>query len=82
MKRLADLFRNGLILIIWAVITYLLWGIWWVWGAIWVIPGYILIVNVVGFATLPIYIVIGMNSPEAKWLREILSRDSEPPDSD
>ena len=70
MKTLADLLRWGLILGIWSLVTYLLWGISWIWAVIWIVPGFILILNLVGFATLPIYAVIAANSPVGKQWRQ------------
>ena len=83
MKMLADSLRNGLILFIWGYVAYLLWNIWWVWAILWVIPGYILLLNLVGFATLPVYLLIGINSPAYKWLKQLHKEqdDERPPES-
>ena len=69
---LLDVIREALILGIWAFVAYVLWGIWWVWAVLWVVPGYILVMNIVGFATLPLYALIGYASPEAKRFRRFL----------
>ena len=80
MKAVADLLRWALILGIWGAVTYFLWGVAWFWGAIWIVPGFILIMNVVGFATLPLYALVGLSNPEVREakrrLDEIKRRDS------
>ena len=58
MRALADLLRRALILGLWGVVTYLLWGIAWFWAVIWAAPGYYIVLNLVGFATLPIYYLL------------------------
>ena len=82
MKTLADTFRWALILGIWGYVTVILWGIAWGWALLWVVPGFFLLLNLVGFATLPIYFLIALVSPEARAERQILERMNEdPPDS-
>ena len=73
MKAVADLLRWALILGIWGAVTYFLWGVAWFWGAIWIVPGFILIMNVVGFATLPLYVLTGFSK---RRFDEIERRDS------
>ena len=69
MRTIADVIRWALILGIWGFVAYLLWGIAWWWAAVWVVPGFVLVMNLVGFATLPVYGLLGLNSLEAKALR-------------
>ena len=70
MRTGADAIRWALTLGIWGFATYLLWGIAWWWAAIWITPGLIIVMNLVGFATLPVYALLGLHSPEAKALRQ------------
>ena len=72
MKALADLLRWALILGIWGAVTYILWEIGWVWAAIWVIPGFIVVLNIVGFATLPIYYLVALSNPEVREAKQRL----------
>ena len=58
MKTVADLLRWFLILFLWGAAAYLLWGIAWFWAVIWLVPGLYVVVNLVGFATLPLYYFI------------------------
>ncbi len=79
---LADTLRRGLILGIWGSVTYLLWSVWWVWAALWAIPGFIIILNVVGFATFPLYVLIAKHSPERKEFDRFLKQfEDDPTDS-
>ncbi len=72
MRTIADLSRWAVILGIWGVVTYLLWGLAWFWAAIWVVPGFIVIMNVVGFATLPIYHLVGLSDPDVREAKRVL----------
>lgn len=59
MRKIAGIFRWTLILTIWGFTTYFLWNIGWLRAAIWLVPGLTLVVNVIRFATLPLYIFVG-----------------------
>ena len=72
MKALADLLRWALILSIWGSVTYILWAFGWVWAARWVIPGFIIVLNIVGFATLPLYYLVGLSNPEVREAKQLL----------
>ena len=78
MKAIADMIRWALILGIWGGGAYLLWTVAWFWAVIWILPGLYLTVNVVGFATLPIYYLVGIADPrmrEAKRILDEIERD-------
>lgn len=66
MRTLADLIRWALILGIVAVVAFFLWQIAWFWAVIWVVPGFYIVMNVVGFATLPIYYLVGILDPKMR----------------
>lgn len=66
MRTLAALLRWSLILGIWGVVAFLLWQVAWFWAAIWVVPGLFIVMNVVGFATLPIYYLVGLSDPKIR----------------
>ena len=44
-KAVLDWLRRILIFGIWGGVTYLRMGVWWVWAAIWLIPGFFLVLN-------------------------------------
>ena len=64
MRTIADMIRWALILGIWCVVGFLLWQVAWFWAVIWVVPGLFIVMNVVGFATLPIYYLVGLSDPK------------------
>ena len=51
-----DRARKLLIIAIWGGLSNLIFDASMVWGFIWLIPGLFLVMNIVGFATLPLYI--------------------------
>lgn len=81
LKALADGLRWGLILGTWGIVAYVLWGIAWGWALLWAIPGFLILLNVFGFATLPLYVLIGRG--EARRFRQALDEiGRRPPDAD
>ena len=72
MKTVADGLRWIVILGLWGVVTYLLWGIAWYWAAIWAVPGFYLVMNLVGFATLPLYYLVALSNPEIREAKQFL----------
>ncbi len=80
MITMADLLRCALIFGIWGAIAFLLWQVAWFWAVIWIVPGLYVVMNVVGFATLPIYHLVGRSDPRMReaqrMLDEIERRDS------
>ena len=58
MRTFADMLRWALTLGLWGAVTYLLWGGAWFWAVIWAVPGFYVLLNLVGFATLPIYYLL------------------------
>ena len=77
MKAVADTIRWTLILGIWGYVSFILWGVAWGWTLLWVVPGFFLLLNLVGFATLPIYFLITLVSPEDRAERESMRRLNE-----
>ena len=61
-----DFFRNIVILILTGYVLYLLFGWHWLASIIGAIPIYIIIMNIIGFLTLPLYLL----TPEKKLLRK------------
>lgn len=61
-----DLFRNTLIFIATGYIVYLLWSWHWLSAIILAIPIYIIVMNIIGFMTLPFYRL----TPENRRLKE------------
>jgi len=61
-----DVIRNLLILLITGYAVYRIWNWNWIVGLISAIPIYILVMNLVGFATLPLYTL----TPESKLIRK------------
>ena len=72
MRTVADMLRWTLILGFWGVVTYLLWGIAWFWAVLWAFPGFLIVMNLVGFATLPIYYLVGLSNPEMRAAKQAL----------
>ena len=72
LRTIADSLRWGLILGSWAFIGYILWSVAWYWAAIWSLPGLYVLMNLIGFATLPIYHFIARADPRIKEAREML----------
>lgn len=61
-----DLIRNILILIVAGYLIYLLWDWHWFAAIIGAIPVYIIVMNIIGFLTLPLYAL----SPENRRIKE------------
>ena len=61
MKSFLDFFRHTIIYTLWAFILVILIrnDTNWAWNIVWMIGGYILLLNLVGFATLPLYAILG-----------------------
>ena len=72
MRTLADMLRWALILGIVGVVALLLWQIAWFWAVIWIVPGLYIVMNVVGFATLPIYYFVGLSDPKMREAKRML----------
>ena len=60
-KSFLDFFRHTIIYTLWAFILVILIrnDTNWAWNIVWMIGGYILLLNLVGFATLPLYAILG-----------------------
>ena len=61
LKSFLDFFRHTIIYTLWAFILVILIrnDTNWAWNIVWMIGGYILLLNLVGFATLPLYAILG-----------------------
>lgn len=62
-----DLLRNALILVATGYATYAIWRWHWIAGVVALVPVYIVMLNVFGFLTLPLYLL----TPEARRVREM-----------
>lgn len=70
LKLILDLLRWGLIVGSLALSAMWLWGFAWWAAAVWLTVGFIILINVWGFATLPLYLLIGRFDPAVQALRE------------
>ena len=67
-KTYLDAFRNLLVIAATGLCVYLLWKWNWIVAVILAIPAYILMLNVFGFLTLPLYLL----TPESRFGRKLL----------
>jgi hypothetical protein len=61
-----DIIRHLLIIGLSIYFIYLIWGWSWIWALILAIPIYVIVMNIVGFATLPFY----AKTPENRKLKK------------
>lgn len=61
-----DFLRNLIILVVTGYITYLIWEWNWIVAVIAAIPIYVIVMNIIGFLTLPLY----MLTPESKLIKK------------
>ena len=66
-KSLLDVLRHALILGAWGYATFLLWQWHWIAAVLACVPVYVVMMNLVGFATLPLYLL----TPEVRRAREM-----------
>ena len=74
-KQIADWTRRILIVGIWGSLSYLIFGTSTVWGFVWLLPGFFVTMNLVGFATLPLYLWVRAGALDA--LMESFTEDQE-----
>ena len=80
---LLDTLRRLLIAAVVVLVAVLLWRIAWYWAVIWVIPGLVVTMNIVGFLTVPLYWWLGARAakPFLQDFYRSLERSS-PPDEE
>lgn len=74
---LLDVIRNVLILIATGFLVFLIWKWHWIAAVLAAIPVYIVMMNVVGFLTLPLYMLTPENKLKAKAFRAFQAGDFE-----
>jgi hypothetical protein len=72
---LLDVIRNALILIAAGFLVFLIWKWHWIAAMLAAIPVYIVMMNLVGFLTLPLYMLTPENRLKAKALRAFQAGD-------
>jgi hypothetical protein len=77
MTFLLDVIRNVLILIATGFLVFLIWEWHWIAAVLAAIPVYIMMMNLVGFLTLPLYMLTHENRLKAKVLRAFQSGEFE-----
>ena len=72
-----DCVRWTLILSGWAAVAVWLWGLAWYWGALWLVPGLVVMINVLGLAMLPIYWALNARAAERDLMNDLLAKRRE-----
>jgi hypothetical protein len=70
----ADALRWTLILGAWLLISAVLWRRGWHWGALWLLPGFVLIMNIIGFLMVPLYWAINARAAESQFISDLLAK--------
>ena len=69
-----DGLRWILILFSWGLVAVLLFNVWWPLALLWIVPGFMIMMNLVGYLMVPFYVVAQREL--RKWLKDV--EESEP----
>ncbi len=72
MVKILDSCRWTLIVLLWVGVAVWLWGFAWYWTAVWLIPGLIICLNLVGFAMVPLYLAANGRAAERRLIEGLL----------